>query len=402
MRSRPQNFMKKLPYLILVLLCFIGWNMFSDLTERTEAPQDAAVTAKTTDNHLNQREITLLAAGDCLMHNTQIWSGEQSDGNYNFDCFFAEVKPFIAQADYSSTCFEAPMAGAAAGYSGYPLFNSPDAMAQTFANAGFDLISTANNHIFDQGYAGAMRTLEVLKGAGLDTIGAYRSLEESESLLIKEINDIKVGYLAYSYGTNGIPVPADKGYCFNFLEKERVLQDVALLRPQVDVLILILHWGYEYMPEPDPEQVEMAYDFLEAGADVILGSHPHVIQPLEIIGVGEKDKLVIYSMGNFISNQRGLERNSGVILNMKFIKNLTTGITRLSQVNYIPTYCHTYMIDGKRKFRVVSVEKALDDIRQEREPYFTYDDIPVLEQVLESTRSQLGAEFIADADVVNT
>jgi poly-gamma-glutamate capsule biosynthesis protein CapA/YwtB (metallophosphatase superfamily) len=398
MRPGKRRFIKKLPFLFFMLLCFIAWDMLGDLAEKTEAPQEV-IPVNTANNQSNQREITLVAVGDCLMHNTQIWAGEQSDGQYNFDGFFADIKPFITQADYSSTCFEAPMAGPAAGYSGYPLFNSPDAMANTFANTGFDLISVANNHIFDQGYTGAMRTLEVLRGAGLDTIGAYTTPEESRDFLIKNINDIRVGYLAYSYGTNGMPVPADKSYCFNFLDEERILQDIASLRPQVDVLILILHWGNEYMPEPDIQQTEMAHNLLQAGADIILGSHPHVIQPMEIVRVGEQNKLVIYSMGNFVSNQIGLERNSGVILNIKFRKDLNTGSTKLAEVSYIPTYCHTYIVNGKRNFRVVSVEKALDDIRQGRDPYFSDQDITMLEQVLKSTQSQLGAEFIADTPI---
>jgi len=130
--------------------------------------------------------INLLAAGDCLMHNTQIWSGEKEDGTYNFDFFFSEVAPMIQSADYASTCFEAPMAGPSTGYSNYPRFNSPDAASDAFKKAGFDLIVTANNHAFDRDYPGAMRTLQVLHQAGLDTVGTYASLSDSQSFLINE------------------------------------------------------------------------------------------------------------------------------------------------------------------------------------------------------------------------
>ncbi len=343
-------------------------------------------------------DISLVAVGDCLMHNTQIWSGEQTDGSYNFDSFFSEVEGLIKQGDYSSVSFEAPLAGPESGYTGYPLFNSPDAIAQTFRQSGFDLVITANNHAFDQGYAGAMRTLDILRKTGLDTVGTYASEEESKAFLIKDIKGVKVGYLAYSYGTNGIAIPDGKAYCFNLLDRDKILSDIDQHRPQVDILVLILHWGNEYMPQPEAEQRLLAHEFLAAGVDVILGSHPHVIQPMETLNINNKDKMVIYSMGNFISHQRGLERNSGIILNMKFNKNFTTGETNLLEVKYVPTYSHNYVDKGIRKFRVIPVEKAIDDIRDGKEPYLNEQDLPLLEQVLASTTRQLGEYFIAGSD----
>lgn len=341
--------------------------------------------------------INLLAAGDCLMHNTQIWSGEREDGTYNFDFFFREVAPLIQSADYASTCFEAPMAGPATGYSNYPRFNSPDAAANAFKNAGFDLIVTANNHAFDRDYPGAMRTLEVLHKAGLDTIGTYASQSDSRSLLIKNIRGVKVGYLAYSYGTNGIPVPEEKSYCFSFLEQDQVLSDIGRLRPQVDVLVLILHWGVEYETQPEAWQVEMAHRFLSAGADVILGSHPHVIQTMELVPGGESNKFVVYSMGNFIGHQKGIERNSGILLNLKFIKYFDTGVTKLVKADYIPTYSHMYYDDkGQRKFRVVPVETSIEKIMDGSEPYLSEADLPVLKEVLAAARGQLGEPFTCD------
>lgn len=337
--------------------------------------------------------ITLLAAGDCLMHNTQIWSGQQPDGTYNFDSFFKEVQPIIAAADYSSTNFEAPMAGAAAGYTGYPLFNSPDEVSLTFKQAGFDLVVTANNHILDRGAQGALRTLQVLEEAGLDTVGVYADQEASQQYLIKDLKGIRVGYLAYTYSTNGIPVPADKPYLVNFLDRERILADIQTLRPQVDVLVLVLHWGVEYSPQPTEEQKALAREFCAAGADVILGSHPHVIQTMEVIPVEDRNCFVIYSMGNFISHQKGLERNSGIILQMEFSKNLTSNQTKLVKVDYIPTYSHSYYDKGRQQFRVVPVEETLRRIEQGEELFLGRSDIPTLQAVLNQTRSQLGEGY---------
>ncbi len=337
--------------------------------------------------------IILTAAGDCLMHNSQIRSGLQADGSFRFDNFFVDVKDLINEGDYSSTDFEAAMAGPETGYTGYPMFNSPDAMATTFKEAGFDLVVTVNNHSLDRGYKGAIRTLDVLQKAGLDTVGTYRNEEEARAFLIKDIKGVKVGYLAYSYGTNGIPVPREHPEFINLLDKDKVAADIEALRPQVDVLILVLHWGQEYQPRPTEEQVIMAHEFLNVGADIILGSHPHVIQTMEIVKVGNKDKFVIYSMGNFIGAQNGRERNSGIVLKMKITKDFTRGETLLDEVSYTPTYSHPYYDQGKLKYRVIPVEAGIERIKQGQDPFMSERDLPVLEAVLQSTRSQLGEPY---------
>ncbi|MDD2510973.1 MAG: CapA family protein, partial [Syntrophomonas sp.] len=327
------------------------------------------------------------------MHNTQIWSGLQADGSYCFDSFFPEVRDLIMEGDYSSINFEAAMAGPDSAYTGYPLFNSPDAMAQTLQEAGFDLVVTANNHSLDRGVEGAIRTLEVLRQAGLDTLGTYKNEKDSHTYLIKDIKGIKVAYLAYTYGTNGIPLPDKYSFLVNFLDENKILADIKVLRPQVDVLVLVLHWGLEYNPRPTDIQNRQAYSFLEAGADLILGSHPHVIQTMENVKIENKDKFVIYSMGNFISHQIGQERNSGIVLKAKFTKDFSSGITLLDEVSYTPTFSHSYQEAGKTKFRVVPVEKTIDRIEEGKETILNKNHLPLLQSVLASTRSQLGEGF---------
>lgn len=352
---------------------------------------------QTTDESSLPRKgtITITAAGDILMHNTQISSGLQSDGSYNFDNFFQPVKKLLEEGDYCSTNLEAALAGPASGYSGYPMFNSPDAIASTLKHAGFDLVVTANNHCLDRSYQGALRTIQVLRNAGLDTTGTYSAAEERSHFLIKEIQGIKVGYLAYTYGTNGIPIPQQHPYLVNLLDRQKVVEDIKQLRPEVDVLVLVLHWGTEYSPQASGEQKKLAGAFFAAGVDVILGSHPHVIEPMEVVKVGKKDKLVIYSMGNFISHQRGMERNSGVILKLKFTKDFDKGETTLQEVTYTPTFSHPYYIQGRQQFRVVPVEETIKKILDGKDPYLSIVDLPVLKQVLATTHKQLGQPFFA-------
>ena len=352
--------------------------------------QETLATPEPKTPHLET--ITLTATGDILMHNTQYWGAQQNDGSYNFDSFFTPVEHLIKAGDYASTNFEAPMAGPESGYSSYPLFNSPDTIANAFKNAGFDLVVTANNHILDRGYKGALRTLEVLQRASLDTTGCFSSPEAQNSPLIKTIRGVKVGYIAYTYGVNGIPLPLNAPYLVNILNPDKVLADISCLRPQVDILILVLHWGEEYRRQPTNQQKDLAKKFLEAGADVILGSHPHVLEPMELINLDGKKKFIIYSMGNFISAQNGLERNSGIVLNLKFRKDFDSTITTLTEVSYVPTYSHSYQSNGKLQYRVVPVLETIQQIKDGTEPFLTTQDLPALEKVLEQNRNILGQD----------
>lgn len=380
---------------IVISLIIIGTVASLNIYAYTQPGQavSASVPEQNKPEPVRLETITLTAAGDCLMHNTQIASGLQPDGSYRFDSFFTEVKDFIAEGDYSSTNFEAAMAGPASGYTGYPMFNSPDAVARTFKEAGFDLVVSANNHCLDRGCQGALRTLDVLHQAGLDTVGTYKSKADSQSFLIRDIRGVKVGYLAYTYSTNGIPVPAEYSFLVNFMDKDKIIKDIKKLRPQVDILVLVLHWGLEYNPKPSLEQKDQAREYLEAGADVILGSHPHVIQTMEVLNIAGKDKFVIYSMGNFISHQIGQERNSGIVLKMEFIKDFANNQTTLKQVSYTPTFSHSYRANGKLQFRAVPVEKSIEKIIAGQDPYMSSEYLPVLQSVLASTRSQLGENF---------
>ncbi|SHH15378.1 poly-gamma-glutamate synthesis protein (capsule biosynthesis protein) [Thermosyntropha lipolytica DSM 11003] len=382
--------------LLIFLGCLSSWFLYVNVMGNPNS--FPAVKEEDSREEEEKRTITLTATGDCLMHNTQIISGKEADGSYNFASFFVEVEDLIKEGDYASVCFEAPMAGKEAEYTGYPLFNSPDEIASTFKEAGFDLVVTAHNHIMDRGYKGALRTMKVLEEAGLDYVGTYKTREDSEKFLIRDIKGIKVGYIAYTYSTNGIPVPPEHAYFLNYLDEEKILRDIEKLRPEVDVLILVLHWGVEYSPLPTQEQRIMAHKFLEKGADVILGSHPHVIQPMEVVNIGGKDKVIFYSMGNFISHQRGIERNSGIVVKLRFTKDMRKDITVLEEASYTPTFSHSYYDNGRLRFRVVPVRKTIEKIVNGEEPYLDKSYIPVLEGVLNATTSTLGPPFYRGQD----
>lgn len=337
--------------------------------------------------------IRLLATGDLLMHNTVINSGQTADG-YDYSRFFAPLESMVAEADYASICMETPLAGAKhGGYTGYPMFNAPDALAVSLRAAGFDLVITAHNHCLDRGVAGLQRTLEVLRQQGLDTLGTNLTPEEQNSFLIKDLKGIKVGYIGYTYGTNGIAWPQDQAYLINVLDPDRILADISRLRPQVDVLVLILHWGQEYQHLPTKEQQQQAADFLLAGADIIIGSHPHVVQPAREVTLKGKKKFVIFSMGNSLSHQRGLERNSGVVVSLELEKNFSTGLTVLRQVELTPTFSHSYSEKGRQRFQDVPIEAAQAAVKSGNYTGLGTADLPVLQQSLQETRGYLQGEL---------
>lgn len=382
--------MRKLSTLIAILvLILLGTSAYLFILQAKENDGKTAPIKASSQETVHRETITILATGDILMHNTVIASGNESN-TYNYDHLFAPIKSIVSDADYSIINLESALAGPDTGYTGYPTFNSPDILAKNIKNAGFDLVTTANNHILDRRYTGAMRTMDVLRQAGLDTCGTYKSQEEKDHFLIKDIRGVKVGLLCYGYDTNGIPLPQDKPYFYNLLDKDKILEDISNLRPQVDVLVLLLHWGVEYSPHPTEQQTKLANQFLAQGADAILGGHPHVIEPADIVNIGGKKKFVVYSMGNSVGHQRGVERNSGVIVKLGFTKDFNSGVTSLSSFDYTPTFSHSYSQNGREKFRVIPVEETIEAIKAGKDPYLGTNSIPLLESIQNACRELIG------------
>jgi len=334
--------------------------------------------------------IRLLATGDILMHNTVIAAG-LNHGEYQYEQMFAPIKHIVESADYAMINLEAALAGPKNGYTGYPLFNAPDSLATALNNTGFDLVTNANNHILDRGYEGAIRTLDVLRQSGLDTLGVNPSQQERETPLIKDIRGVKVGFLAYGYDTNGIPLPQDKPYFYNLLDEQVVLQDITALRPQVDILVVSLHWGVEYSPYPTEKQIAMAQRFFIQGADVIFGGHPHVLQPAEVLTVSGQKKFIVYSMGNCLGDQNGVERNSGVIISLAFKKDLLTGKTELQSFDYIPTFSHSYIENNRENFRVIPVPETIQKVKAHQDPHLQDDSLALLEHISQACQAKMSS-----------
>ena len=291
----------------------------------------------------------IVMIGDMLMHEKIIDSGLKEDGTYNFDHLFANVKDTIEAADLAIVNQETIMGGPDFGYSGYPSFNSPYALAEAEEKAGFDLLLFATNHAIDKGGKGVENCMAYLdeNHPELDYVGINHSQQEqNEDIYVYEANHIKVAVLNYTYGTNGIPLPEGKPYLVNLLDEEKIRADIQKAEEIADFTIVCPHWGTEYNLGTDSSQEEWVEIFLEEGVDLVLGAHPHVIEPVEwITDENGNEMLVYYSLGNFVngtsSTGHGVtNRMVGGIADVTIARNEETGEVEIIEQDAIPIVCH--------------------------------------------------------------
>lgn len=256
----------------------------------------------------------MLFAGDAMMHQAQIDAARRPDGSYNYDSCFVEVSPIIRNADYAIVNLETPLGGAP--YSGYPCFCAPDSYATALREAGFDLFLTANNHTLDRRDRGVQRTVATLDSLHIPHLGTYtNATQRSERLpMIKNINGFKVAMLNYTYGTNGITIQGD--VVVDYIDRPTIASDIAKARAEgAEIIMAAIHWGNEYQLLPHSSQKELAQFLVDQGVELIIGSHPHVIQPMEMrTGKDGRKSLVVYSLGNFISNMKTRDTRGGAMV----------------------------------------------------------------------------------------
>ncbi|TYP72616.1 CapA family protein [Paenibacillus methanolicus] len=311
-------------------------------------------------------DATWIAAGDVMMHMPQLPAYyDAKTKQYDFSPYFDSVRAIIKEGDWSLANLETPIAGKALGYSGFPMFNAPTELAEALRGAGFTIVTNANNHSLDRGAEGISRTLAALEAQQLVTKGTYRSKAESEKLTIVEKKGIRMGLLAYTYGTNGISLPDAMPYAVDLIDEQKMLGDIAKLKESgADFITVALHFGTEYQTSPSEEQSKLARKLIAHGADIIAGAHPHVVQPYETVEVAEQDGtirkgLIIYSMGNFISNQRGETKDYGLLMKVGIRKDHATGKTTIQEVEPIPTWVYRYKTGKANHYRIVPLGETI-------------------------------------------
>ncbi|WP_188646997.1 CapA family protein [Marinithermofilum abyssi] len=300
--------------------------------------------------------LRIAAVGDIMMHDRQIRAG---DGVHRYDAFFRHIRPYLEQADLTLGNLETTLAPAPP-YTGYPKFRSPAAYADALKHAGFDLLSTANNHAMDGGISGVRHTWQELSRRGIHPVGTAPKRQQQTPVIVDK-SGIRFSFSAYTYGTNGIPVPGNKKYLVNRIDFNHIQRDIReSKRKGADFIVVQFHFGKEYARTPSQEQKDIANKTLKAGADVVLGSHPHVLQPLQTINHNGKTKLIAYSLGNFISDQQKPYTNDGAVLYLDIVKKGKE--TRLNGVSFLPTFTYKYLKAGNKQFSILPLQGSKETI----------------------------------------
>ncbi|MDE7375226.1 MAG: CapA family protein [Muribaculaceae bacterium] len=301
-------------------------------------------------------QATLLFAGDAMMHKSQLAAAQQPDGSYAFDECFAGLAPVISAADYAVVNLEGPLGGKP--YAGYPCFCMPDSYGYALRDAGFDMLLTANNHTLDRNDRGLRRTVAMLDSIGVDHLGTYANpAERAEAIpYIVDVNGFKIGFLNYTYGTNGIKPQTD--VVVDYIDPNIIKRDIAATRQAgAELVCVAIHWGIEYKLLPETSVKRLADELLAQDVDMVIGGHPHVIQPMEMRRRDDgRPQLLVYSLGNFISGMSKTDCRGGAMVEA-YISRTPQGEAHVDSAAYRLVFTEQPTKSGQN-FRVVEADSA--------------------------------------------
>ena len=315
---------------------------------------------------VTENRVSFVGVGDNLLHSTVYKDAKTSSGSYDFTNMYSEVKPLISQSDIAFINQETPIAGTDMGLSNYPLFNGPTEVAQNLEDVGFDLASLATNHSLDKGVEGLERTYEAFAKTDILTAGSATSQEMSNEIVTFEKNGITFSFLAYTYGTNGMS--ANNDYSVSYLEKEKITKDIEKAKLISDSVIVSAHWGNENVFEPTEFQEEFAQLFADLEVDVVIGHHPHTIQPVEWkTGIKGNQTLIVYSLGNFVGNMLSVDNSIAGMISFDFLKKSDTNDVTIENVEWIPLVIHfegSESVGNSKNFMVYPLEKYTQELSE--------------------------------------
>ncbi len=305
----------------------------------------------------NDSSVTFLFMGDIMQHDRQfIPEFDSASNKYDYSGYYKYVSPIIKQADVAVANLEVTLAGKP--YSGYPQFSAPDELAVYSKQAGIDYMTTANNHSNDKGKKGVLRTIKMLDSLEINHLGTYinDSLRKATYPYVIQKNGIKVALLNYTYGTNGIPDKAPT--IVNRIDKKIILEDIKAAKAKnVDKIIVVAHWGKEYQTHPDDYQKNIGNFLLKNGVDIVVGGHPHYIQPMEYYKEGtygsvKDERLIAWSLGNFVSGQYARRKDGGCMLQFDLVLQ-ADGHVKIKNQGYYLTWVWAKAIDGNMKKHLI-------------------------------------------------
>ena len=316
-------------------------------TEPETTVEDTTQPAPETTAEPEKETVSIIMVGDVLLHEKVAESGKRDDGTYNYDHFFANVKDEIQGADIAIVNQEVILGGKELGLTGYPSFNGAFEVGDAEANVGFNVVLHATNHALDKGKTAVLNCIDFWKTKHPDIgmIGIYDSQESRDSIYVTEKNGIKVAILNYTYGTNGIPLPSDMPYAVNMLDETTVRSDVAKAKQMADFVIVAPHWGTEYTHDIVDYQKRWTDIFADCEVDLVIGTHPHVVEPVETVEKNGHSMLVYYSIGNFINSTAetgsGIaDRMLGAMATVTIEKDESGGAVKISDYGVIPLVTH--------------------------------------------------------------
>ena len=354
MKKRYKRRLKKKPIIILILILIICLCIkFDVFSKKPKMQTDIEEVVEVKDV---KKTMSLVMVGDALIHDSIYKDAYVGDNNYDFLDMFEYVGEDIKDYDLKYYNQETIIGGKDLGLSNYPMFNSPDEIGSDLVKTGFNMVSLANNHSLDKGERGINYSVNFWKSMdGVISAGSYNSWEDRNEVKIYEKNGIKFAFLSYTTGTNGIPLPEGKEYLVNVYSDDVVKDDISAVKDKVDVIIVAMHWGSEYTHIPTSEEKRIATYLSSLGVNLIIGCHPHVIQPVDFIG----DTLVIYSLGNFISSQRslGLAKIIGLMVGLDIV--VEDDKVTFENINYelLFTYDKNY-----KDFKIIPFNRLNNDI----------------------------------------
>ena len=305
-------------------------------------------------------EVAISMVGDVLMHNPTLKSGLQEDGSYNYDHLFKNVKKHMENTDISLANQEVILGGNDLGISAYPAFNAPQELGDSLVQSGFNTILHATNHTLDKGEKGVDSALTYWKEKHPETtvLGIHESQEDRDQIYIFEKKGFKIAILNYTYGVNGNRIPEDRSYIVDLMDKSQMERDIQKANELADYVIVCPHWGTEYVFEATDEQKEWTDFFLKQGVDLVIGTHPHVIEPVEWVEDGENKMLVFYSLGNFVSCQDKWYRMLGAMANVKLLKDADGNVT-VTEYGVEPLVTH---IAGKTEYTTYYLKDYTEEL----------------------------------------
>lgn len=372
--------------LVLALFIFLIKSLFSSSTEPSSS----------TSTKTSETVVSFMGVGDNLIHDTVYNDALQSDGTYDFKKMYSNFKKDAQNSDISFINQETVLGGEDLGLSGYPTFNSPSEIAQNLEDTGFNLVNLATNHCLDQSEQGIINELNTFKQTKIVTNGVYDSQEAFDTIPTFKKKGITFSFLAYTYGTNGIESP--NSYNVRYLDDTQIKTDVAKAKKISDVVIVSAHWGDENTFEPNDLQTHYAQLFADCGVDVVIGTHPHTIQPVEwLTGSGGNKMLCVYSLGNFIGGMLTTDNAIGGEIKFDFVKK--EDAISIENVQWIPTIIHfegdqNNILEKRYNYKAYKYDQYSDKLAKKHVLNGYEDNVVSLDYIKSKTKEVINAKYL--------